>query len=110
MHARTSSGSLSRLNFMSSAVHEAMSGETARGGTTERAAPGAARRAEQAESSASIRTTCERIANRHAPCWRSLVKYTSGYSHCFPTRQRRHPVQLLATYLIHVDPPAPQTR
>ena len=50
------------MNFMSSAVHEAMSGETARGGTTERAAPGAARRAEQAESSASIRATLQ--ANR----------------------------------------------
>ena len=39
---RTSSGSLSRLDFMSAAVHEAISGETARGGTTARAAPGAA--------------------------------------------------------------------
>ena len=60
------------MNFISSAVHEAMSGETARGGTTARAAPGAARRAEQAESSAIIGRR-ERIGAR---C-RGVVKFSS---------------------------------
>ena len=66
------------MDFMSAVVHEAISGARARGGTSARAAPGAARRVEQAENNASMRAQVDILSGLTLPLVFARSHWTKG--------------------------------
>eukprot|EP00964_Phaeocystis_antarctica_P089190 scaffold56832_cov30-Phaeocystis_antarctica.AAC.1 len=70
---------------MSAAVHEAISGKGARSGTTARAVPGAARKAEQAESNSSS-IARDRLRRPTSRGFRPLMSLSRSRGHPRPSR------------------------